>query len=182
MTMLADLKLYLSITDSAFDSLLTMILEAEKVKADDYLGIKYFDVVVGRTEKFDGNRKIFGLGHANVGSVSVSVIASDDAEEIVDSTTYVIGTERGLVKMRRGELEGGKDSIEITYDGGYGEGAVPKDMEFAVVKQASYEFRRRKDAGLTAVGFPDGTVSKFDTGIWLADVEKILNKYRRITL
>lgn len=181
MTMLADLKTYLSIIDASFDSLLTMILEAEKVKADDYLGIKYFDVTAGKTEKFDGFRSIFALGYANVSSVAVEIVTADTVETI-DTDVYVVSEERGLVKIRSGELQAGKNAVEITFAGGYGDDNVPKDMRFAVIKQASYEFRRRKDAGLTAVGFPDGTVSKFDTGIWLADVEKILNKYRRITL
>ena len=183
-TMVADLKVFLELStgDAAiFDPLLVMILDAEKVKADSYLGIKYFDVVVGTTKKFDGFRKIFALGHANVSSVSVVITAGDD-QELVDDTVYVVDTVRGILKVRSGELQAGKDAIEITFNGGYAEDNIPKDMRFAVIKQASYEFRRRKDVGLVAVSFPDGSVSKFDTGEFLPDVMQILNKYRRIYL
>lgn len=48
--------------------------------------------------------------------------------------------------------------------------------------QIAYEFRRRHDAGLSSVTYPDGSVNKYDIGEWLPDVKKVLFRYRRITM
>jgi hypothetical protein len=48
--------------------------------------------------------------------------------------------------------------------------------------QIAYEFRRRHDAGLSSVTYPDGSVSKYDIGEWLPDVKKVLFRYKRITM
>jgi len=48
--------------------------------------------------------------------------------------------------------------------------------------QISYEFRRRHDAGLSSVSYPDGSVSKYEVGEWLPDVKKVLLRKRVITI
>jgi len=48
--------------------------------------------------------------------------------------------------------------------------------------QISYEFRRRHDAGLSSVSYPDGSVSKYEVGEWLPDVKKTLLRKRVITI
>jgi len=59
---------------------------------------------------------------------------------------------------------------------------VPKSINDAVAKQVNYEFRRRKDPGLSSQSFPDGSVNKFDVGEWLKGVEATLNGARRIKI
>lgn len=59
---------------------------------------------------------------------------------------------------------------------------VPKSINDAIAKQVAYEFRRRKDTGLSSVSFPDGSVNKFDTGEWIKGVEQTLNGARRIKI
>jgi len=184
MTMLADLKTFLGLTvDEAtnFSDLLGMILTATKIEAERYMGLKYFSTVSGTTEKFDGFSGIFALSYANVSSVSIKLV-SGDVEEVVDADYYVVNASRGVVKMRSGELQVGRDGVYITFSGGYGDESAPSDLRYKVIKQASYEFRRRKDPGLSGVRYPDGSVSKYEVSEWLPDVEETLNRYRRIML
>jgi hypothetical protein len=181
MTMMADLKLLLEVTDSSYDSLLTLMLDATKEKADRYMGLRHFDVVTNQLQRFDGYRSIFALDHANAAVISMIIAAGTD-EELVEDTAYVVNQKRGVVRMRTGELEAGKYSVEITYNGGYQEANVPKDLQFAVIKQSAYEFRRRKDMGIKAVGMPDGSLEKMEIDEWLPDVLKVLNGYRRILI
>ena len=184
MTMLADLKTFLGLTvdeATAFSDLLGMILTATKIEADRYMGLKYFATVSGATEKFDGFNSIFALGYANVSAVSVKLVAGDE-EELIDSDDYVVNAARGIVKVRSGELQAGRDGVHVTFSGGYGDESAPSDLRYKVIKQASYEFRRRKDPGLSGVRYPDGSVSKHEISEWLPDVEETLNRYRRILL
>jgi hypothetical protein len=185
MTMLADLKSFLGLTldeQTAFNDVLDMILDSVIVEADRYMGIKYFATVNGATEKFDGFNAIFSLGYANVNVLSVTLVVEGETEEVVSSDYYIVNAARGIVKIRSGELQVGRDSVHIKYSGGYGEDAAPSDLRFKVIKQASYEFRRRKDPGLSGVRYPDGSVSKYEISEWLPDVEEVLNRYRRILL
>jgi len=48
--------------------------------------------------------------------------------------------------------------------------------------QISYEFRRRHDAGLSSVSYPDGSVSKYEVGEWIPDVKKVLLRKRRLVI
>jgi len=70
--------------------------------------------------------------------------------------------------------------IKVQYDGGYTPDTLPKDLRRAILQQIAYEFRRRKDPGLTSVTFPDGSINKFSINEFLPSVEKILDRYRRV--
>jgi hypothetical protein len=136
--------------------------------------LKYFDVVAGATAVFDGGG-IFFLPHANVSAVSVSVNGN-----VISSDSYSVDSPRGVVRMKSGEIPKVFGSVQITYSGGYGEANAPASLRYKIMKQCAYDFRRRKDPGLSAVSFPDGTVSKFEIGEWLSDVREELNRKRRL--
>lgn len=53
---------------------------------------------------------------------------------------------------------------------------LPAKLEKPLCIQIAYEFRRRKDPGLSSVTTGDGTVSKFSVDEWLPQVKKNLER------
>lgn len=183
MSLLTDTKLFIPLTDTTFDTLLQMIIDSLKDRADQYMGLIHFATVTNAVAKFDGGVGTFFLPHANATVASVvRTSASDDDEydlETIDPVYYYVDSARGVLRMISGTIEGGRGAISITYSGGYGEASAPATLLLAMVKQAAFEFRRRKDPGLSATTYPDGTIQKFDTGEWLPDVKAVLDGKRR---
>lgn len=56
------------------------------------------------------------------------------------------------------------------------------DLERAIYKQATYEWKRRRDLGLSSTTFPDGTINKYNDDLFLNEVQEILNRYRSYTV
>jgi hypothetical protein len=52
----------------------------------------------------------------------------------------------------------------------------------AILMQATYEWRRRNDLGLTSMTMPDGSINKFTVDGWLPEVKKIIDNYRRLNI
>jgi len=62
------------------------------------------------------------------------------------------------------------------------ESEIPEGIIHRLLKQVAYEYRRRKDSGLSSVVYPDGSVSKFSIDEWLPDVKDALNRHKVYTL
>ncbi|MCJ7747933.1 MAG: hypothetical protein MUP27_09320 [Desulfobacterales bacterium] len=78
--------------------------------------------------------------------------------------------------------EEGVDGVAWSLGASYIAGTLSKDLKRALIKQITYAFRRRKDLGLMSVTYPDGSINKMSVDEWLPDVEKVLDRYRRISL
>jgi hypothetical protein len=61
-----------------------------------------------------------------------------------------------------------------------GRATIPSACEWPMMKQISFEYRRRKDPGLSSVTFPDGTIQKYNDGELLRDFREVLNRHRKI--
>jgi len=61
-----------------------------------------------------------------------------------------------------------------------GRATIPSDCEWPMMKQIAYEYRRRKDPGLSSVSFPDGTVNKFSDGEFIEGFTEVLDRTRKI--
>lgn len=183
MTMLMDAKTLIgSPVDASgnYNGLLEDIIAGVLVEADEFM-----EAACQREEEaevwFDGGEKTLYLPHFNVSDVSVHVNGI-----ILGSDEYVVypGTGLSAAKIQAvcGRFQGGQRNVKVTYDGGYEEDDYPASLRRKLLKQVSYEFRRRNDPGLSAVSYPDGSVQKFALGEWLPDVEAELLRRRRIYL
>jgi hypothetical protein len=56
------------------------------------------------------------------------------------------------------------------------------DVCRALLKQCAFEWKRRNELGLASVTFPDGSINRYDIGEWLPEVEKIVDRYRVLTI
>lgn len=54
-------------------------------------------------------------------------------------------------------------------------------LERVTCQQITYEWRRRKDPGLTSVQLQDGSINKFELTEWLPEVKAVLDRYRSYT-
>jgi len=184
MPLLDDVKIRLEIpaTDTTYDVLLLDLINEVKAEADSYMGLAY-TAAKDVTEYFDGGRQELWLSYANVSNVVVEVDGST-----VSSDDYAVDSERGIIRSLSGawigdELyRGGVRSIKVTYDGGYDEDDLPADLRGKLIKQVCYEFRRRRDPGLSAVSYPDGSVQKYSVDEWLPDVLRVLGRRGRVSL
>lgn len=179
MTIQADAKTLMELTDTTFDALLDLIVPGVLADAEDFIGIK-FQAATSIVEYFDGGGSMLLLGYFNPSSV---VVTENDV--LVPSSEYEVYASfpSARVQLLYGhKFRRGTRNIKVTYAGGYDEDAIPTALRSKLLKQITYEFRRRRDPGLSSVSFPDGTINKFATGEWLPDVEAALGRLRRIAL
>ena len=187
MTILADAKLMLDLgaTEAAsaastdFDGRLALIVAGVLADAEDFIGVK-FQAGASIEELFDGGVSTLYLGYFNPSSVVVTengVVVSSDYYEI-----YSAFPASRITLLYDRKFRKGNRNVKVAYTGGYDEDVIPVALRSKLLKQITYEFRRRRDPGLSSVSFPDGSVNKFAIGEWLPDVEKTLERLRRIAL
>lgn len=176
MPILADLKTVLEITVTQFDTILTMIIDMVKAEANEYMDIS-FDPVIDYEQYFDGGCQYLYLDHANISTLAIEL----DGSPLVagNEEDYVFYPENSIVKSVSGEFTNGLRIIHATYTGGYDEDAIPEPIRRKLIKQMEYEYRRRKDPGLSSVTYPDGSVNKYSINEWLPDVESVLKRRKR---
>jgi hypothetical protein len=193
MTMLTDAKTLIGspVTVSGdYDGLLEDILAGILAEADEFMGVAYQEVE-DQEDWFDGGVRTLYLSHVNVSAVVVEVDGV-----ILTSDQFTVYPEAGKIRYGLNVLSGfatasegsggkfsaGQRNVKVTYDGGYAEASYPASLRRKLLKQVSYEFRRRNDPGLTAVSYPEGSVQKYTIAEWLSDVEAELLRRRRIIL
>ena len=55
-------------------------------------------------------------------------------------------------------------------------------LQRQLCKQAAYEFRRRKDPGLSSITYPDGSINKFSVNEWLPAVKQALDRHASLNI
>lgn len=177
MTMLESAKTLLEQKTEGADELLqNIIIPGILADADDFMGVRY-SRSEAVTEYFDGGVSTLYLGYVNVSGLTLT-----ENGVTVDPSRYELYAESGRLALLRGLFRSGRRNIVASYAGGYKEDDLPAALRSKLLKQIIYEYRRRRDPGLSSVTFPDGNVQKFQIGEWLPDVEAHLERRRRIFL
>lgn len=176
MPILTDLKTALEITNTNFDTILQMVIDCVKAEAWEYMDISY-EPITDYEEYFDGGTRDIYLKHANISGLAIELDGSPLVEG--NEEDYVFYSNISLVRSVAGEFTSGLKIIKVTYIGGYVEDDIPEPVRRKLIKQMEYEFRRRKDPGLSSVTYPDGSVNKFSIDEWLPDVKEVLKRKKR---
>ena len=96
----------------------------------------------------------------------------------VQDTTYDTELEEildGVIANVISELDNSDFTESSDFDG-------YADLERAIYKQATYEWKRRRDLGLQSVSAPDGSVQKYEPELFLPEVQKSLDRHKVFTI
>ena len=154
-----------------------------------------FNAYTGRTlvsanyanETYDGNGKqIMWLNNYPV-TGNMAVTENDTALTAGNDNDYLCYNSTGRLYRCNDAWYLGAKQIQVTYTAGYvatgNNVTLPADIRLAALQQIAYEFSRyqRKDIGLDSVTYPDGSISRTQTGL-LKEVRVVLDQYRRYSL
>lgn len=177
---LGDLKEFLGITTTQFDTLLTNIIEGMSAQMEKRLnrGLRSEE----RTRAFPAGLAVYSLPAYPV-DTSAPLTVTVDGVARTQGVEFRLWAESGMMEFREPTLATFPGDVQITWTGGYVETAgvlqVPDDLRAAAQAQCSYLFRRRDDLGLTSVSMPDGSVGISAPAGLLPGVEQVLGLYRR---
>ena len=162
--------------EASWDDLLAYLITAVSKAFETFCGREF--EARERVEVHDGGGRFLFLGVLPVTSIAGIKISDTwdwDAVTPEDPSEYAFEAGTGMVNFRSFIWPCGPQGVQVTYTGGYE--TIPADLEKATAVQVAYEFRRRKDLGLTRVSFPDGTVQKMADWL-LPEVKAVLSAYR----
>jgi len=182
-------KAYLNKTDSTHDSVLEVLIEGVTEAFTGFVG-RSLALSTDSTRYLDGNgkAKLF-LPRYPVVSIA-SVVDDDDTLVEGQDEDYILNEREGILTRLTGVWTDGPEEVKLTsYVAGYvvqdavpttGQTALPGDLKLAALKQAAFEFQAfmKKDWGESSRTFPDGSVSKQETGALLKEVKEVLGRYR----
>ena len=103
-------------------------------------------------------------------SITLARVKSNEFLDIEDKTEFDVALTNIITDVVSSAIEY-MDNADITKTSHMSNG-----LQRQLCKQVSYEFRRRKDPGLTSVTSPDGSISKFSIDEWLKSVKKVLDR------
>lgn len=180
-----DLLAYLdNKSDNTHDTLLDTIIDGVSQRIETFLRRKLTEEE--RTEVFDGGRKRYLLPAYPIDTGQDITIDIDGVTSFVEDTDYFVWPEMGMIEFS-GKISNEKPRIlSITWTGGYalteGSLAVPDDIKRVCIMQCAFEFRRRRDMGISSVSSPDGNITVNRPAALLPEVVATLQPYahRRI--
>ena len=184
---LTDVKIFLEKTDTNQDSLLALVIERVSSRIEIFLNRNLLKTA--RTVYRNAGKRNYYLPAYPIDESAPLTVTYDGTVRTKD-TDYFVNANDGLIEFQKAAIPTYTDPKEvvITWTGGYaasGEGAteclnVPLDIQEAALRQSAYNFRRRKDIGISSVSMPDGTVSKSPTDSYLLpEIKGMLKNFRR---
>ncbi len=183
---LDEAKSYIGKTTDEDTAIIEQIIEFTGVRFNSYTD-RHLVTATYTNEEYDGSGKeVMWLKNYPI-IANLAIVEDDTALTAGNDNDYLAYNSTGkLVRMNDTWYYGPKE-IQITYTAGYnatsGNITLPMEIRMAALQQIAYEFSRfqRKDIGLDSVSYPDGSISRTQTGL-LKEVEQVLDGYKRYTL
>jgi hypothetical protein len=178
LTSIADIKTFLEITNTSFDTMLTLIATMVSARVETYLNRNLEKVA--RTQYFDAGRRYYYLPAYPIDLTAALTITDGSAAQVINDD-YFVWENEGLIEFPTPPSYTDPKQIKIIWTGGYASyDALPQEIQFATILQSAFVFRRRKDIGLNSVTMPDGSINVNAPTDLLPEVQKILRMQRRI--
>jgi hypothetical protein len=174
--------------ETEHDAVLDHIVEAVSAQAERYMNrvvlraqqTQYFDV--------DASDTVFALRAtpATIGDTGEGVWNDADwgFTTALDTTSYRVASEAGLLYIPSTALEDGPQALKVVYTGGMAASAERfmvsyPDIAQAVARQVMFMFNTRKQIGASSVDVGGSSVSWVGDVAWLAGVKEVLDAHRR---
>lgn len=181
---LADAKNLIGKATDEDTGIIELLINSVSTAFDRYTGrnLKYAEYA---TVYLDGNGEV-NLSLPNYPVTSpIGTVVEDDITLAEGSTSdyllYTFDNDAYLAKVS-GVWTTSRKGVKLTaFKAGFS--TIPADLQLACLKQVAAEFDRyfKKDWAMTAMTFPDGSITRVEAGL-LPDVKKVLDGYRRLKL
>jgi len=185
----ADLKTYMDISETTWDTMLGDISEQVAQEFEGFLHRKLentgSDVVEYRSPT--GTESIVWVSRYPI--VSITTIHEDlqrsySSDSVVDSSDYFSHDDEGLIELESRCWYGGNRVVKITYKGGYTKTSevlvgLPDAITLAAKMQIAHNFNRRQSPGASTVNFGGGGSQSYTELGMLQTVKDKLQPYQR---
>ena len=184
---LTDLKSFLEKTDTVNDQLLSGIIERVSSVIEKYLN-RYL-LKATRTVSRNAGRRYYYLPAYPIDEVAILTVTYAGVAQTKDTQFFVRAVD-GLIEFQQNSIPvyTNPKEVVINWTGGYAASGesdtecldVDDDLKEAALRQSAYNFRRRRDIGVSSVSMPDGSISKSPIDSFLLpEVKGLLVNYRR---
>ena len=182
---LAELKVFLEISDTTKDNVLTVILAQAQAKLESLCG-RVFEAAAYTPAanpeickiSGDGDRLIH-ITHGPVNSIAGITIRDfyGDTDDTLDNDQYQITGKLKNFIMHESCWPRGDNNIWIEFNGGYEAADMPKDLELALMQIAAIIFSSKDNPNIQSESVGKTSFSYFGAGLPEDTIETI-NKYR----
>ena len=181
-------------TDTADDAIIETVIDAVSAKFDRYCGRAL-------AKATDASLYLDGSGEAVIllpryPVVSIASVVEDGTALTVgdDEDDAILYANEGMIKKVGAIWRPGSQNVLLTsFVAGYvvqgvtpgtGETALPADLKLAALTQVAADFQafKKRDWGEVSRTFPDGSVTRSETGALLKEVQRVLDGYRDIRI
>jgi uncharacterized phiE125 gp8 family phage protein len=182
LTTLAKVKLQLGITVSTHDSLLSELIDAATVTAQNEIGRHLIETAyTGEVLSGSGFTDVLTVRHYPI-AASPALVLYDDDGATISSADYEIEAASGIIRNINGSWARGTNNYSADYTGGYA--TVPADLVAAVTAHAVYLFTQTQPGGgrlgISGTSGLAGDSSTYLTDALLSQVERTFARYRRL--
>jgi len=193
LTVLADVKSYLGISNSTDDSFINLLIADVQVVIESYCHRK-FDVATYTSEQHNVNHKIFTKQTpiktvTNIVRLDGSIINTipegngltnyrifPGYVELLDYKYVTMGNKLKYVNSE-------ESYVEITYSAGYD--VPPADLSLAAIKLTALEYKESRENRLGLESYSEGSIketyAKKETEMPL-NISTVLDRYKRVSL
>lgn len=173
-----DIYGYMSISDSADETLIESIMTRKTTQFEKYLEVDSI-FVADYVEYSDGdNGSLLFVKNQPLNSITQLAIDNDwvwGTDSTVSSTDYRIVDNRYVAY--NGVFYEGLQNIRISYNAGYS--TIPEDIVEAFIEEVYRTYNRRKEPDVLIKTLQDGSIHLVPSGL-MPSTKNVLDKYKRM--